>query len=121
MRCINTSVLSLVLIASASAGCSLIRPASPSSPTSDSTAAEPAPRAPRKPIPRRELEALKGRTVDDARQRLVELGHPGEIRVRVLGGFRNGCGQGNVCDWEYGGSAMILWTNPRAAVMAPPE
>jgi hypothetical protein len=72
----------------------------------------------------RQLAPLVGLTIDEARRRLVQLGHDGAVVVVVLDKFMAGCSQDQVC--TYGPTFAMgvhdeiqLWINPRLAISAP--
>lgn len=73
----------------------------------------------------RQLGDLRGRTLDEARQRLKQLGHDGPVSVAVEDRYAAGCGRDRVCDWRLHGARTIhdeitLWINPRLEIPAPP-
>jgi beta-lactam-binding protein with PASTA domain len=82
-------------------------------------------------IVRRQLEALRGLTPDEAKQQLKKLGHDAKINVGVVtdsgGGqtYIKACGQNKVC-YTSGESGIgmhddiTLYINPTLKIAAPP-
>jgi hypothetical protein len=72
----------------------------------------------------RQLAALRGVTVDEARDQLRRLGHDGPVTRYVLGRFLSGCARDRVCDVGPGGARglhdeIVLWLNPGLDIAAP--
>ena len=72
----------------------------------------------------RQLATLRGLTIDEARERLKQLGHDGPIRVHVYGQFAAGCARDKVCDVGPGGARglhdeVVLFVQPRLDIAAP--
>lgn len=71
-----------------------------------------------------QLAALRGLTVDEARQRLRALGHDGPVRTHVSSEFATGCAPDHVCDVGPGGARslhdeIILFLPRRLDITAP--
>jgi len=54
-----------------------------------------------------ELAALRGLTVDEARQQLRALGHDGPVRIHMSDDFAKGCARDRVCDVGPGGARNL--------------
>jgi hypothetical protein len=77
-------------------------------------------------IPGSELQALRGLTVDEARRRLVTLGHKGQVSVREVLRFDSTCGFDRVCETNRDGGCsadedLELHLNPKQNISEPPE
>ncbi len=79
---------------------------------------------------RRHFDALKGMPIEAAKAQAKKDGHAGEIRVKELDDFRNGCKDKTVCEAtdERGGQsgmnskdALILHTNKTLSIAPPPD
>ena len=78
---------------------------------------------------RRHFDKLKGMPVEQAKAQAKKDGHSGEIRVKELDSYRDGCKQNTVCEAtdERGGQsgmdskdALLLHTNKPPIKIAPP-
>lgn len=72
----------------------------------------------------RQLAALRGLTVDEAREQLRRLGHDGPVELHVPDRFQPGCARDRVCDVGPGGARglhdrVVLWLNPGLDIAAP--
>ena len=79
----------------------------------------------RKSIERRELASLLGLSLDDARQRLKEIGHTGSVRVTRLVDEDRKCAQDAVCMVQpWGGlietAEVTLYLNGTFKIAPPP-
>jgi len=83
-------------------------------------------------IARREIEALHGMTPDQAKARLKQLGHTGEVIVHTVmnagggDGFDPKCGDNKVCSTSGDGGIgldhrITLYINPVLTIAPPPE
>ena len=71
-----------------------------------------------------QLQALRGLTVDEARQQLRGIGHDGPVKVLRLYKHRSGCAPERVCEVVRGRvrdlhDEVQLWLNPRLDIAAP--
>jgi hypothetical protein len=72
----------------------------------------------------RQLAALRGLTVDEARAELRRLGHDGPVQLYVPDRFQPGCARDRVCDVGPGGARglhdrVVLWLNSGLDIAAP--
>ena len=71
-----------------------------------------------------QLLALRGLTVDEARQQLRRIGHDGPVKVLRLDKHQSGCAPERVCDVVRGRERDLhgevqLWLNPGLDIAAP--
>ena len=71
-----------------------------------------------------QLLALRGLTVDQARQQLRRIGHDGPVKVLRLDKHQSGCAPERVCDVVRGRARdlhdeITLWLNPGLDIAAP--
>ena len=130
---VTTSGLRTTHTASAAASVSPAPPA-PSGSTSASSGSATAPSGPAtapsrsgllKSIDRRELASLVGLTLDQARQRLKDIGHTGNVRVTRLVDEDRRCARDAVCMIQPTGGVMengevTLYLNGTFKIAPPP-
>lgn len=90
--------------------------------TTRSTAATGAPGA--ETTLQQQLLALRGLTVDEARQQLRRVGQDGPVKVLRLYKHQSGCAPERVCDVVRGRAGdphgeIQLWLNPKLELAAP--
>ena len=74
---------------------------------------------------RDQIEALRGLTPDQAKQRLREIGHTGKVIIGEVLRFDPKCGQDTVCGTDHDGGMKVdadleLHLNPKLKLSAPP-
>jgi hypothetical protein len=124
---VTTSGLRTTHTASAAAS---VSPASPGAPSGSATAPSGPATAPSrsgllKSIDRRELASLLGLSLDQARQRLKDIGHTGNVRVTRLVDEDRRCARDAVCMIQPTGGVMetgevTLYLNGTFKIAPPP-
>jgi hypothetical protein len=124
---VTTSGLRTTHTASAAAS---VSPASPGAPSGSATAPSGPATAPSrsgllKSIDRRELASLLGLSLDQARQRLKDIGHTGNVRVTRLVDDDRRCARDAVCMIQPTGGVMetgevTLYLNGTFKIAPPP-
>jgi hypothetical protein len=114
-KLIHGALAVLALAASAcrlSAGVGVTRPASATTTTTTSpapattTADAPPLGRERRNIYQAEMQALRGLTIEEARQRLKEYGHVGQVTIHESYEYRSECGVGRVCGTSRDGGTF---------------
>lgn len=79
---------------------------------------------------RGDFEQLDMLPIEQARAKASALGHTGQVVVKPLETFRDGCADGIVCTTsDEGGNSsgmsnsdtLVLWVNPRLSIAPPPD